>query len=585
MGLPGIPNASPIPGRYRLFKPASGTAVSAGNIRPVCLIANKIAVGTEQVEKLGGPIVSLSDCVARFGQKSEMVKGYKAYVAVDPSPIIYGVAVAEGGGASASTVSFNFAGANATRVTSVNIDSCDGRLQTGVGVGDTGPTIAANALATINGNPDAPFSAVLDTTATVIASGSNNQILPQGTINVGSTTGFSATGGCFVIGTINALVYYTGLTSATFTGCTTTSTATMLTGQTVTNAGQLNITTAQKGPRSAYWINQLRLSFDDPTNATTVVKGTVVPGAVSDNVTNALAQVDSKQFTYLVPACTSTSSVSASDGGLGQIFSYLASIIAPLGNKSSMVVCAVDGTSTQATAVTQSATVNHVFGHCYRVKNNDWHPFMVACHHAAVHRFAETTYAAANLAGWTNDSTKSQVYQVPPPFNAADAPTTTDMTTDLNGGVSTVGFHTDGTPYIVRSITTYSWTGSSSTADYRAREGHIPSVMIQFWDDLKSLMTAQNQPNVADDPPSGGKPVAGFMYPRSIKSMANTLILAMTRAYQDNKALLDPSVLKQMLTATSCTLEAGGFDLGLFIASVRHNLFDFVTISEISPAY
>jgi hypothetical protein len=250
-----------------------------------------------------------------------------------------------------------------------------------------------------------------------------------------------------------------------------------------------------------------------------------------------------------------------------------------------MIVCAVDGTSAQATAVAQSAAVNQVFGHLYRTKSNDWHPFMVACHNAAVHRFAETTYAAANLAGWTNNSALSQVYQIPPPFNASDVPTSTDMTTDLNGGVSTVGFHTDGSSYIVRSVTTYSWTGSSSTADFRAREGHIPSVLIQFWDDLKSQMIAQNQPNVAADPPSGGKPVAGFMYPRNVISMANALILAMTKGYMDNKALLDPSVLKEMLKATDCTLSAGGFELDTYIACVRHNLFDDTVISEIGPAY
>jgi hypothetical protein len=74
---------------------------------------------------------------------------------------------------------------------------------------------------------------------TTIASGSNNQQLPQGTINVASTNGFNPNGGTFSIVLISgnvsqnpscAAVTYTGLTSTTFTGCSTVSTGTMQTG-------------------------------------------------------------------------------------------------------------------------------------------------------------------------------------------------------------------------------------------------------------------------------------------------------------------------------------------------------------------
>ena len=250
-----------------------------------------------------------------------------------------------------------------------------------------------------------------------------------------------------------------------------------------------------------------------------------------------------------------------------------------------MVILAVDGTSAQATAVMQSAAVNLVFSHCYRTKNNDWHPAMTAAHHTAIHRTTEVNYAAANLTNWTQSATLGTVYAVPDPFTKTDRPSATDEITDLQGGVSTVGFRTDGTPYIVRSVTGYSYTGSSTTTDFRAREGHIPSVLFKVWEDLQAELVAQNKPNVAADPPQGAKPTDGFMYPGDVKSIANTLIAGMCGPYQSGKALLDPSVLATMLKATVVTLLAAGFELDMAIACVRHNLFDDTLIQEIGPAY
>jgi phage tail sheath gpL-like len=582
MSLNGIPSSSPIPRRARQFSPASGTGLGLGSLRPVVLVGNKLSAGSEQVETLGPPIQSLQDCYNRFGRRSEIAWMYRAYTAVDQQPLIYAVAMAEGGGAAASTCSFQFISASTTQ-TVASVDSCKGRLQVQVNVNDSVTTMATNVVAAINADPDLPFSATVDTTATTIASASNTQALPQTTISVASTTGFP-TSGTILIGSLNTLVSYTGTTGTTFTGCTG-GTGTLATGQTVTNAGQVDITTSNKGPRSQYFIAQLRVSLADPTNAATVTKSSVSAGTTADSCANALVAVDTSSFTYHAVACTATSSVTSSDGGVGQYASYIASAVSPTGNKSSMVIFAVDGTSAQATAVTQSAAVNLVFAHCYRVKQNDWHPAMVAALHTAIHRVTEVNYAAANLTNWTQNTTIGQVYPIPDPFVKTNRPTSVDETTDLQGGVSTVGFRTDGTPYIVRSITTYSWTGSSSTSDFRAREGHIPSVLFKFWEDIQALLISQNQPNVAADPPPGAKPTDGFMYPSSVRAIGNTLIAQMCGPYQNGMALLDPSVLAQMIAATVVKLMAAGFELDLAIACVRHNLFDDTLIQEIGPAY
>lgn len=76
-----------------------------------------------------------------------------------------------------------------------------------------------------------------------IAAGSNGAILPQGTINVGSTTGFP-TAGILLVFTSSGyqIVRYTGTTGTTFTGCTG-GTGTMSTGGTVTLASAGSIFT------------------------------------------------------------------------------------------------------------------------------------------------------------------------------------------------------------------------------------------------------------------------------------------------------------------------------------------------------
>jgi hypothetical protein len=72
--------------------------------------------------------------------------------------------------------------------------------------------------------------------ATTIAAGSNGQALPQGTINVASTAGFTSTGYLVVrISSTDRVVRYTELTATTFTGCTL-GVGTMTTGDQVRQA-------------------------------------------------------------------------------------------------------------------------------------------------------------------------------------------------------------------------------------------------------------------------------------------------------------------------------------------------------------
>jgi hypothetical protein len=89
--------------------------------------------------------------------------------------------------------------------------------------GTGGGTYAPGAQIVIGGSGlrADPFSGAVraGTPSTTIASGSNNQALPQATIYVGSTIG-APTSGTAWIPALGALIAYTGVTSVTLTGCT-----------------------------------------------------------------------------------------------------------------------------------------------------------------------------------------------------------------------------------------------------------------------------------------------------------------------------------------------------------------------------
>ena len=104
--LTGIDPADPIPGIIREIKFAQGVSSTPGKTRSVALIGNKTSAGSETVNTLGEYIASDSDCVDRFGIKSEIYAGYKAYVAIDSTAEIYAIAVPDGTGSASRTITF-----------------------------------------------------------------------------------------------------------------------------------------------------------------------------------------------------------------------------------------------------------------------------------------------------------------------------------------------------------------------------------------------------------------------------------------------------------------------------------------------
>ncbi len=350
----------------------------------------------------------------------------------------------------------------------------------------------------------------------------------------------------------------------------------------VGNEHIVTLTAAQLGPRGDFILGRVRMTYQKSV-ATVITPGAVSSGTGADDVTNVITELTGSTFFYHVLAATANSGVTATDNGVGEYINFIKTQALPVNGKDQTVIIGLDCTQSQATSVATSSVANSVYAFFYRVENNDWPPPMIAAHHAAMKRSQEVIYPAYNFAGYTNSD--ETPYFVPPPYAKADVPTTTEIAADINNGVSPVSFRPDGTPYLVRDVTSRSWTGSSATKDYRAREGHITSVTVAFWEEVAGRFDAQKQPNVAADPLQGTKPVGGFMYPMSVRDLIWKVMDDMSGGFINGKALLDPSVLDDMKKSVYVELGAAGFGTTATVQPVRHNLFDDFLINQAGPAY
>lgn len=348
------------------------------------------------------------------------------------------------------------------------------------------------------------------------------------------------------------------------------------------NDHKMTLTAADLGPRGDFILNRVRVRYQKSV-ATTCSAAAVTSGTGGDDVSNVITELSGSTFFYHVLAATANSGITATDNGVGEYITFIKTQALPVNGKDQTVIIGLDCTQSQATSVATSSAANSVYAFFYRVENNDWPPPMIAAHHAAMKRSQEVIYAAYNFAGYTN--TDSTPYFVPPPFSKADVPTTSEQAADINNGVSPVSFRPDGTPYLVRDITSRSWSGSSATKDYRAREGHITSVTFAFWEEVYRRYIAQRQPNVRADPPQGVRPIAGFDTPQSMRDLVWKVMTDMAGPFVNGKALLDPSVLDAMFASVSVELEAAGFGTVATVQPVRHNLFDDFLINQAGPAY
>lgn len=352
---------------------------------------------------------------------------------------------------------------------------------------------------------------------------------------------------------------------------------------TATNSsGVVTVTSANLGDRAHLVLKQLRIRNQTVTGSS-IAKGSITSGTGADDFTSAYAAAEVwGELYYQVNPCHTTSAATATDSGVGEGAAYISTQALPVNGKGQQMIFGLVGTNSEATTVATS--VNNARVKFFWAENNPYWPGMLAAHCAAVMRSQEIAHPGANLNGYT--STDSTPFYIPQPYDTADRPTTTEIRAALNNGVSPITFNKFGRAILVRHITSRSLNASSST-DYRARPGHIPSVMDYFWSELSGRYANQkaNMPWVGPDPQRGQKPLVGFMTPSAVRGIVEKTVTDLSGPWQGGSAVLDRAALNDTLASIGVISLNNGYSIKCNPIAVRSNDKGQFRIEESSPAY
>jgi len=349
----------------------------------------------------------------------------------------------------------------------------------------------------------------------------------------------------------------------------------------------VTITTSEKGPRSDYFLTGLRCTYAKSVTTTATVSA-VSSGTTADDFTTAYAAAALGEYYYQVNPSYTGSAPTSTDNYVGEgLLTVITNGALPLSGKGQQMFFGLICAQATATTIATDSDANHVRAKFYRSKNSDWTPGMLAAYNAAVQRLEETKHPAASLTGYRNDSARSRKFSIPAPFARSDWPTATEIEADLANGVVPICFDTAGNAYLNRSITSYS-ERSSGVKDYRASEGHIPSVMDFTWALIKQRWLETKQPFVANDPVQGQKPSPGVSYPSSLRTLVWKVIDDLTGPNplgQYTGPILAPDKIQQMKDSVVVTKVAGGLTCSANFFAVEHLNKSEWTLNETSPAY
>lgn len=340
-------------------------------------------------------------------------------------------------------------------------------------------------------------------------------------------------------------------------------------------AGIVTVTATIAGSRFDHYCTYIRMYFDKSLG-TTVTKSAVTGGSTDDDDTGLMTALGAWDFYYHVNPKSTTSSTSSTDNGIGEHLAYITDAVGPANGKQGVLITGQVGTAAQGTTVATSMNSEFAFHVC--AKNNDYSPGMLAAAFAGVLSYAELTNRAPNLVDYGKRSSNDKLF-VPDPYTKSDRWTSTEIKTLLNNGCTPINFTSEGVPYIVWYVTTRSL--SNSVNDYRSRPGHIPSVCFDFWESFQSSWLSTVQPNVANDPLRGEKPLPLFTYPKDAKALLADTI---DQKIDTSPATLDPSQRVPMKESIVAERLTSGIAARVGIGAVRHMLKAHFLIEETSPS-
>lgn len=344
------------------------------------------------------------------------------------------------------------------------------------------------------------------------------------------------------------------------------------------SSGAITFTSANLGPRADLVIGRIRMYYQKPV-ASTVSAGSITSGTNDDDFTAAYAAAATGVYPYQINPKHTTSAPTSTDNGVGEGAAYITTQSLPVNGKEQQMFFGLVCTNSEA--VTVVTAVNNVWCQFYWAENSPWTPGMIAAHWCAIVRAAQIVHPCANLTEYTAGDNK--ICLQPRPYSTSDYPTTSELTTALNNGISPIKFNRLGKAVLHRQVTSRSLNGSSN--DYRAREGHIPNGLRFFWREVQSEWEAMKQPFVCGDFAQGVKPVPGFTTPAAVKAMVQNKMRAMAAPYIGNSAVLDPFTIEAQVASVEALLIPGGISVKANPIVVQHLLKGQFQIGESSPAY
>lgn len=531
--LSGIDPANPRPKTRREIQFGAGISPAPNPNRKVLFYGSKTTAGTETTNVIGEKIRDVADAILRAGARSNIVAAYLAFTAIPQDADCYMICSPESAGSAASIKLVVNGDSDANTMCEVEI--VGQYIQVPIASGNQ-ETDSASAIAAAINAAALPFKGA-----------------PGGTLPLTAAAAIDGAGPDY----------------------------------------KVTLTCALKGPDGdsvlggASSTRGVRVRMIG-TNTQTVTKNTASFSAGSTDVdyTAAYAQVATDNFAEQVHPSTTVSTVSSTDNGIGEGIDLVKTQCGPKYGKVQCIHFGLVGTQTQQATTTQSAGGNSVFARFWWDENCDWTPGMLAAHHCAVKRSAEMKHPGANINGYTN--TDSTPYYVPRKYLLADRPTEDEIVAAINTGACPIS-HDLGVPRLERHVTARS-LNDQSAADYRAREGHVTSVVSFAWDLLELRLSEQNQPFGAADPVGNAPPMPNTRTPALVRSVALKVIEDLSGPNplgQYKGPILDPSPasVQHMRDSVAADFLAGAFGLTVDFMSVIHNIKLLTLIRETQTAY
>lgn len=273
--------------------------------------------------------------------------------------------------------------------------------------------------------------------------------------------------------------------------------------------GVVTVSAKQKGVRG----NDIRLSAQyllPSTSTITASSPKLTGGTTADDVSSALAAIDSKNFAYILSALNDTTNA-------GLVASHVDSQAAPLvGNRQRAIFAS---TGALASAITLSTALNAARETVLWQKDSDLTPFELACAAIGAISFKEIAFGSdtLNFSGFGALEQDQNSWKVPAPVSGSQ-PTRAEQASAINSGVSPVVNTSGGRTKLVKLITSKYLNGS--VTNYSVRDWHFVSVSDAFAGEMFARLEAPKfkGKTISANPVGAASPAQNSVFPNLLRA-------------------------------------------------------------------